>query len=276
MSAIEVKSARPAGGPSVPYAEAGSPDGIPLVLVHGLGESWWTFEPLLRRLPASLHGYAPTQRGHGDAARPDGGYAPHDLADDLVAFLDTLGIGRAVLAGSSTGGVTARIVAGSHPDRVAGLVLMGTPATVDDHPRFQALRDGVRTLEDPVPRPFVEEQLGGAAARAVGRGFLETMTDEGLKIPARVWRETVGGLMETDLVATLRGILVPTLVLWGDEDPFLPAADQQRILDLVWGSTLIGYDGGGHALHWEQPERVAQDIAAFAAESAAGGERSST
>ena len=266
MSTIAVKTARLRSGLVLPYAEAGCPEGVPVVLVHGLADSWWTFEPLLRRLPAALHGYALTQRGHGDAERPPAGYGPQDFAVDLLGFLDAVGVRRTVLVGVSSGGVAARLVAGSHPDRVAGLVLAGVPATLTGNPGMKALEERVRDLEDPVPRAFVEELLSGLTVRPLGRGVLATLVEENLKVPARVWRETVRGLLETDLGATLRGILVPTLVLWGDADSVLPRADQQRILDVVLGARLVVYEGAGHALYREEPDRFVQDVAAFAAE----------
>ncbi|MCX4911362.1 alpha/beta fold hydrolase [Streptomyces sp. NBC_00878] len=265
MSTIAVKSAQLRSGLVLPYAEAGYPDGLPVVFVHSLADSWWMFEPLLRRLPAAVRGYAPTQRGHGDAERPSDGYRPEDFANDLVEFLDAVGIRRAVLVGASSGGVAARLVAGSHPDRVAGLVLVGAPATLADKPGITALWERVRALEDPVPRAFVEDLLGDLATRPLGRGLLATMAEENLKVPARVWRETMRGLLEADLAATLRGILVPTLVLWGDADSVLPRADQQRILDAIPGSVLVVYEGAGHVLYWEEPERVVQDVVGFAA-----------
>jgi pimeloyl-ACP methyl ester carboxylesterase len=264
VSTIAVKAAQLRSGLVLPYAEAGYPDGIPVVFVHSLADSWWMFEPLLRQLPATVHGYAPTQRGHGDAERPPEGYGPQDFANDLVEFLDAVGITRAVLVGASSGGVAARMVAGSHPDRVAGLVLVGVPATLADKPGFTALWETVQALEDPVPRSFVEDLLGDLAARPLGRGLVATMTEENLKVPARVWRDTMRGLLETDLAATLRGILVPTLVLWGDADTILPRTDQQRILDAIPGSTLVVYEGAGHVLYWEEPERIVKDVVDFA------------
>ncbi|MFF3615496.1 alpha/beta fold hydrolase [Streptomyces sp. NPDC002580] len=265
MTVISLKSAQVREGLTLPYAEAGYPGGTPVVLVHGLGDSWWSFEPLLRRFPASLHGYAPTQRGHGDADRPPEGYAPEDFAADLVAFLDAVDIPRAILVGASSGGVAARIVAGSHPDRIAGLVLLGVPGTLADKPAASGLRKALEGLSDPVPRPFVEDFLSGTAARPIARGFIETMVEESLKLPAHVWKETAAGLLDTDLAATLAGILVPTLVIWGDQDEYLPREDQQVILDAVHGAGFLVYEGAGHVVHWEQPERVVADIAAFAA-----------
>ncbi|MGW3662403.1 alpha/beta fold hydrolase [Streptomyces sp. NPDC005141] len=276
MTVISLKSAQVREGLTLPYAEAGYPSGTPVVFVHGLADSWWSFEPLLRRLPASLHGYAPTQRGHGDADRPPEGYTPDDFAADLVAFLDAADIPRALLVGASSGGVPARIVAGSHPDRIAGLVLLGVPGTLADKPAAAGVRESLEGLADPVPRAFVEDFLAGTAARPIARGFIETMVEESLKLPAYVWEETVGGLLDADLGATLAGILVPTLVIWGDQDEYLSREDQQTILNAVHGADFLAYEGTGHVVHWEQPERVVADIAAFAARIAHPGTPSGT
>ncbi|NUK32875.1 alpha/beta hydrolase [Streptomyces lunaelactis] len=268
MTTISLKTAPLREGLTLPYAEAGYPGGTPVVFVHAIADSWWTFEHLLRRLPVSLHGYAPTQRGHGDADRPPDGYRPEDFAADLVAFLDTVGLERALLVGTSSGGVPARIVAGSHPDRISGLVLIGVPATLADKPAMTRIWKTVQGLSDPVPREFVEDLMTGMVARPVARGLIETMIDESLKVPAHVWRETLRGLLEADLPATLAGILVPTLVIWGDQDDFLPRSDQQAILDAIHGARLVTYEGAGHVVHWEQPERVIADLVDFAAHTA--------
>ncbi|KQX49610.1 MULTISPECIES: alpha/beta hydrolase [unclassified Streptomyces] len=120
-------------------------------------------------------------------------------------------------------------------------------------------------LEDPVSRELAERFVSGLTEAPVGRGFLETVVEESLKAPAYVWRETLRGLLETDLRATLAGILVPTLVVRGDRDPVLTPEDQQTMLDAVPGARLIVHEGAGHVVHWERPARVARDIAAFTA-----------
>ena len=58
------------GGVRLPYVEHGDSAGVPVVLLHGYSDSWRYSELLLAQLPASVHAYAPTQRGHGDADRP--------------------------------------------------------------------------------------------------------------------------------------------------------------------------------------------------------------
>ncbi|MFD8204973.1 alpha/beta fold hydrolase [Streptomyces sp. NPDC059695] len=271
MAAVAVHSAVLGDGrPTLPYAETGRPGGVPLLLVHGYLDSWWTFEPLLRLLPPGLHAYAPTQRGHGDADKPADGYLPEDFAEDLIAFMDGVGIERAVLVGGSSGGVQARLVAGRRPDRVAGLVLLGVPATLADKPRSAELWETVKELRDPVDPATAAALVDGMTATPMGRGFLQTVVDESLKAPAHVWRETLRGLLETDLGATLTGILVPTLVVWGDQDPVLTREDQQTILDAIPDSRLVVYEGVGHVAYWEAPDRVLRDLTAFLTDRTAG------
>lgn len=61
MGDVEVRTAVLASGLTVPYAEAGNTAGEPVVFVHAYVESWRYFEVVLGQLPASMHGYAPTQ-----------------------------------------------------------------------------------------------------------------------------------------------------------------------------------------------------------------------
>jgi pimeloyl-ACP methyl ester carboxylesterase len=270
MSTIAVKSVRLANGVRLPYAESGYPGGTPVVFVHAVAESWRAFEPVLGLLPFSLHGFAPTQRGHGEADRPDAGYRPEDYAGDLVEFLDAVGIERAVLVGGGSGGVAARIVAGGHPDRVAGLMLAGTPATLAGQPAFAELVCTVEALRDPLRPADVALMLDGAVHGPVAEGLLEMMAEEALYAPARVWQESLRALLEEDLRATLAGILVPTLAVWGDQDRWVSRADQQLITDTIHGSRLAVYEDTGHAVHWEQPARLTEDLTRFAATVAAG------
>ncbi|UGY91127.1 alpha/beta fold hydrolase [Streptomyces gobiensis] len=265
MTTIALKKAQLANGLTLPYAEAGYPAGAPVVFVHAVTESWASFETVLSRLPVSLHGYAPTQRGHGEADRPPGGYRPEDFASDLVEFMDAAGIDRAVLVGTASGGVTARIVAGSHPDRVAGLVLIGAPATLTDNPRLSGMAEAAEALRDPLDRAAVEPFRTGLVSRPVPEEHLDRMVEESLKAPARVWQETLRGLLETDLRATLGGILVPTLVIWGDQDELIPHSDQETIVETIHGAQLVVYEDHGHMVHWEDPDRVITDLSRFVA-----------
>jgi pimeloyl-ACP methyl ester carboxylesterase len=77
----------------LPYVEQGDADGVPVVLLHGVTDSWRSFEPVLPHLPDSIRAIAVTQRGHGDAPKPESGYLIEDLAGDVVALMDELQLG---------------------------------------------------------------------------------------------------------------------------------------------------------------------------------------
>ena len=264
MDTISVRTATLASGLTLPYAETGDPTGTPVVFVHAFVESWRYFEVVLRHLPASLHGYAPTQRGHGDADRPPDDYRPEDFAADIVEFMDVVGIRRAVLVGSSSGGLVSQFVASSHPDRVSALVLISTPATLADKPSVQVMWKEIAALEDPLDRDFVEEFVRSTAPESVPGEFVDVLVEESLKVPARVWKETLRGLIEADVPVDLGRITARTLLISGEHDAFV-SSDQDLILRGIPDSRLVVYRGYGHAVHLAQPNRVIDDLVEFLA-----------
>jgi len=262
MSDVDVRTADLASGVAVPYAEVGTSAGEPVVFVHAYVESWRYFEEVLGLLPASIHGYAPTQRGHGDADKPAHGYRPEDFADDIVGFMDALTVDSAVLVGSSSGGLVAQIVASTHPARVSGLVLMSSPASLGDKPAVAEMGQAISALEDPVDRGFVEQFVRDTSPESVPDDFVDTLVEESLKVPARVWKQMLRGLIDADVRANLGKITAPTLLIAGSDDAFV-SGDQQVLLDAIPGSRLDLYEGVGHGVHLARPERVVSDIAAF-------------
>jgi pimeloyl-ACP methyl ester carboxylesterase len=139
------------------------------------------------------------------------------LPADAVAFLDAARIERAILVGHSGSCLTARRVAVNHPDRVAGLVLIGAPLSLAK-PAVLTFQAAEHALEDPVPAQFVREFQAGAVHVPLPEGFLEGLVAASLKLPARVWKRALDGLVAFDDAADLGRITAPTLVIWGDHD----------------------------------------------------------
>lgn len=246
------------------YVEQRDPSGVPLVLLHGYTDSWRSFELLLPHLPKSLHAYALTQRGHGDADRPVTGYDAYDFAADLAAFMDELGIERAILAGHSMGSQIAQRFAIDYPGRTLALVLMGAFSTLGGNRAVRELWDSaVATLKDPVEPGFAREFQESTLANPVPEAFLDTIVAESLKVPARVWRAALQGQMQTDLSPELARIKAPTLIIWGSKDGICTRREQDRLATSIRGSEFVPYAGAGHGVHWEQPKRVAVDLRAF-------------
>ena len=257
---VHLKS-RPSGI-TLHYVEQGHPSGIPVLLLHAYLDSWRSFEGVLRHLPDGVHAFAPSQRGHGDSDRPPTGYDAADLVGDVAAFMDAVELDAAVLVGSSSAADTARRFALEYPARAPGLVLVGPFHTFPaDAPAVVEMREQIAALTDPIDPDFVRDFVAGTAGDAVPREFLETMAAESGKIPAYVWREMLEGLLSAP---PAEPIDVPTLILWGDADPICGRAEQDALLAAIPSAELRAYSGVGHLVHWEQPERVAADIAEFA------------
>jgi non-heme chloroperoxidase len=221
------KSVELPNGIRLPYVEQGDPSGTALVLLHAVADSWHTFERVLPHLPASIHAFAVTQRGHGDASRPLAGYGSQDFAADLAA-------------------------------------LMGAPLSLGDKPAVRKMFDSsIATLTDPIDPTFVREFAESTLAQPVPQAFLDTIVAENLKVPARVWKVVCEGLLEDDSAHELDRITAPTLIVWGDQDTILDRSEQEAMAAAIPDSRLVVYPGAGHSIYWEEPDRIAFDLASF-------------
>ena len=259
-----VKSVELSTGVTLPYVEQGDPAGVPVLLLHGYTDSWRSWELVLSHLPDSIHAFALTQRGHGDADRPDSGYRPHDFADDVAAFMDALGLGEAVIVGHSMGSVVAQRFAIDQAERTRGLVL-ASAATTWRTPAPLELWEVVSTLEDPIDPAFVREFQESTLAQPVPPAFIDTIVTESLKVPARVWQAALQeGHLEARMAGELGAIEARSLIVWGGQDTIHSRSEQDALVGAITNGLLFVYPDAGHGLHWEEPERFAGDLVAFA------------
>ena len=251
-------------GLTLEYVERGSRGGLPVVFLHGVTDSWGSFEGVLSRLPECTHAYAVSQRGHGNSSRPAFGYRIADMARDLTMFLNALEIDRAVLVGHSMGSFVAQRFAIDHPERTAGLALLGSGTGMRDNAVIQDYwASTISGLTDPVDPAIAREFQLSTLARPTRPGMVDAYVLESLKVPARIWREAFAGFLELDHRGELGRITAPTLIADGDRDGFFTPAHQRELHDAIPGSTLLIYPGGGHAAHWEDPDRVTADLTSF-------------
>jgi len=260
---IRFATARLSTGVRVHYAEQGDVYGEPLVFLHGYADSWYSYSRILPLLPARYHAYALSQRGHGDSDRPADGYAVEDLAADVVAFLDAVGVPRATLIGDSSGAITTRRVAEQYPERVARLLLIAAPIRLPISEATLGLQEAIGALEDPVPPDFVRQFQPGTTYVPLPEAFAERVLAESLKLPARVWRLALDGLLEADDSDHLDRVAAPTLLIWGERDRFIPREEQAWLAGAIPHARLAVYPETGHAPHWERPERVVRDLGTF-------------
>jgi non-heme chloroperoxidase len=236
------------------------------VFLHGVADSWHSFERILPQLSESMHAFALTQRGHGDSSRPVAGYSVREFSADLEAFMDELLLEAAVIVGHSMGSAVAQRFAIDHGERTLGLVLVGASVGIQGGTAAREFWDTtLRNLADPVDRGLVRGMVENMLVQPVPPEFVETLIQESLKVPARVWRAVFEGRWhaEGDFSGQLGHIRPPTLVVWGDQDSRYPRSIQEALVAQISGSRLVVYPGCGHAPHWEEPERFAGEVNAF-------------
>ncbi|MEV6525303.1 alpha/beta hydrolase [Longispora sp. NPDC051575] len=246
---------------TLPYSEQGDPAAVPVVLLPGVGDSHRVFEPLLAHLPPDIHAVALTPRGCGDATRPRDGYGTPDLAADVAMFLDVLGRDDAVLVGASSGGLVAQRFAADRPGRVRGLVLLGAPVTLRGNPAVEEF--GAGFLTDPVEPAYVRRMWTSLFRDPVPDNVLDVLVEENLKVPARVWRALLEGLVADSSADDLARITAPVLALCGDRDPVLSLPDQRARVAALPRASLVVLPDAGHCFYVEEPARPARELTAF-------------
>jgi len=244
-------------------AEQGRPGGPALLLLHGITDTWRSFEPVLPWLPSDWRVVSMTQRGHGGSSAA-ASYRTRDFAADAAALVATLELPPVLVVGHSMGAVNALRMAIDHPAAVRGVVAAAGFASFSDKPGLvDFIQSQVLTLGEQVPRELAESFQRDTVAGPVAAGLLEAMVDECLRTPAATWRGAFAALLEDDFSTELHRIEVPVLLPWGEADAFSFESDQQRLQRQLPRATRAVYAGVGHALHWEQPRRFADELMRF-------------
>lgn len=244
------------------YAEQGDPGDDPIIMLHGYTDSWFSFSRVLTSLAATYHTYALDQRGHGDSERPASGYTMPDLASDVIAFMDAVGVPSAILIGHSMGSLVALEVALTAPWRVKHLGLLGSGTNLRSKGMLE-LQQAVEALDDPVPAEFAREFQVSTIYHPVPDDFLDRAVAESLKVPAHVWRAALAGQLAVDYMPHLDRIQTPALILRGDQDTVFPRDAQDSLVAGLKTAVSKVYPQTGHALHWERPEQFVNDLKDF-------------
>jgi non-heme chloroperoxidase len=251
-------------GITLNYAVQGDPNGPVIVLLHGAGDSWHSFDRVFPLIPSTYRVYAITLRGHGLSDHPESGFSRTDFASDILDFLDQLHIYHATLAGHSLGSFVAQQVAEKDTDHLDRLVLIGSgPGIARKKSVTSEVANIFASLHDPIPYTFARDFQASTIYGPVPAWFFETLVSEAQRVPASTWHGLGAGLNSSQSLEDLKKIHVPTLVLWGDKDNFFTKADEDLLVKNVSQANLKIYPETGHALHWEQPEKFASDLLAF-------------
>jgi 3-oxoadipate enol-lactonase len=234
----------------------GREDGPVVVLSNSLGSTYHMWDAQVRDLEQRFRVVRYDTRGHGHSPVPGGPYTIDDLADDLVALLDRLGIGRAHLVGLSLGGMTAMRVAARNPDRVDRIALLCTGAALPPASawtdRAATVRAGgsVAVAEAVVGRWFTPEYLG---VHPITRAAHEAMV---AATPAEGYAGCCEAIAALDLRGDLVSITAPTLAIAGADDPATPPAKLEEIAARVPDAKLVVVPRAAHLANAERPDII--------------------
>lgn len=270
---------------TVAYVDSGAPEGDPgnppIVLVHGLS-SWTAFWE--HQIPA----FARTRRvlaldlaGHGASDRPDAPYTMAWHADVVFAWLDALGVDRAVWCGHSMGGQIALTAALAAPERVASLVL-AAPAGIERFDaaeaewltRFYSEDRTYDTAEDELATSFrtlVFNRVDDGVERFL-RERVQMRGTPGLRGLSRAVSRSIAGMLRGPVYERLPELVPPALVVFGTDDRLIPnpvfhPGPTEAIARLA--HQRIGrceqamIHGAGHTVHHDAPELFNRVVARF-------------
>ncbi len=248
-------------GTSIRYIDTGT--GPAVMFLHGLGASMYAWRKNLA--PIAAAGYrvvAFDNRGFGFSDKPASGYDNAAYVRLVVTLLDSLHLPQAVLVGHSMGGAIAAQVAIQHPDRVRGLVLIGSAGLGAREPL------GLRLGRWPVLGPLVI----GLRGRGMTRRLLEATYADPRKVSAADVDQYYAPVAEPEYGRALRGVLrefqfddlsdrlehiaAPTLVLWGEQDRLIPIPLGRALAAGIPHAAFLSVPQAGHSVQEEAPEEV--------------------
>ncbi|HEX6164847.1 MAG TPA: alpha/beta hydrolase, partial [Vicinamibacterales bacterium] len=227
-------------GVRLSYTQYGPKHGDAVFLLHGYSDSAFSFSRIMPLLPSSIRAIAPDLRGHGTSDRPASGYRIDDFAADVVQMMDALRVPRATIVGHSMGSFVAQSIAERAPERVSGLVLLGS-APVPANPGMFELQKEVNRLTDPVDLEFVRAFQYSTIAQPVPEAFMDAAVANSRKMPAAIWQLAMRGLIE--FKPALPRPKRPVLVIGGDRDAVFSAAEQTALAAEYAGAELNIFDG---------------------------------
>lgn len=251
--------------------------GEPVVFIHGFPAASHLWSDVIRDIPAGHRLVVVDLLGFGRSDRPaTASLTAGAHADRVLKLMDDLRIEAACIVGHGMGGAVAQHLAVHAASRVTRLGLVNSTA-FDEWPR-RAARVARAVAGTPLGRMLGAPLLAGVAHSSLLRGFEDR--EEGrhaLDHYLRAFTTRLGTdaliaqlrAMRDDSVATLGGrlgeIRVPTAVIWGANDPWLPVALGERLCAAIPGATLEIIPGARHFSPNDAPERVAAAVAALLA-----------
>lgn len=235
---------------------SGPADAPVLVLSNSLGSDHRMWDRQIDELATRFRVVRYDTRGHGSSPVPDGPYSIDDLADDLIAVLDSLGVARAHIGGLSLGGMTAMRVAIRNPERVDRLALLCTAAQMPPASGWLDRAAAVREAGTASIAEAVVSRWFTAEYQATQTEPIEYFQQMVAATPAAGYAGCCEAIAAMDQRDTLTSIAAPTLVIAGADDPATPPPMLAEIAEAAQQAHLLVVDHAAHLANVEQADTV--------------------
>jgi esterase len=251
------------------YLDWGADGKQPFIMLHGIGRIAHSFDHIAPKFNQNYHVIAIDMRGHGDSAwSPEGAYLVEDYAKDLAAFIAQLNLRNVVLLGNSTGGRVVQVYAGTHPERVAKLIVedVGPERTNEIASGF------ARRVQQEENGWASEDELVASLMRAgstVSEDLQRNYAHFGSKRRADgriVWKRDpnlVKGFIPTELWTQVLNIRCPTIYILGGASSIVPPDTQQKLRENLPAVQIVTMPKLGHYPHQEAPREYIRIVQAF-------------
>ena len=228
----------------IAYVHAGQ--GEPLLLLHSMGNSSWSYHSVMDMFAEHFSVYALDMLGHGESDLPSQKMSMHDFAQSCIDFMDVHGIDKAHVIGNSVGGTLTLSICQGFPNRILKAVLVGCPAYTVEEAIERRKETKIREAEqnaNPEPLPDPTDIAGQLRIKA----------KDGIPI-AR------DAMYDFDALDACTQIQIPTLVLFGDQDALQERTDRFRTLK---NAEFVTIHNAGHVTMLDQPIEFSEKVLQF-------------
>lgn len=192
--------------------------GRPVLFLHGWLGSWRYWYPTIEVVSEHFRTYSFDFWGFGDSRRKQTQESIQAYSDQVIRFLDALGIDRVMVVGHSMGGMVALKTALSYPERISRVATVGAPIDGDSLSWLLKLTDRPFFADAFARLPWLRRYLFGFFLGETSDPAVSEMIDDSVKSSANTLRYAVSSMWRTDLRPELPRLRVPTLIVHGGRD----------------------------------------------------------
>ncbi len=249
------------------YVEAGNPDAMPVVFLHGFPFNLAMWNPQLEVVRREFRAIAYDIRGHGESYVGDGQFTIEGHVDDLMAVLDFLKIQKATVVGLSMGGYIMLRALERNPDRFKAAILCDTRSEPDSNEAKLRRFEGMKSVKKSGSGAFAEAFVKAVFAPETFASKPDII-DAIRKTISRTTPLSIAGTLlalasRTDTTSSLSSIRIPTLILVGEQDVTTPPSAARSMHDKISGSEFHIVPHAAHMSNLENHEFFNDKLLSF-------------